>query len=310
MVGAYVITEADVYTRPAKLDSIGMGTYNMDCHNTQRALTPNGPVLEGALWALVQPYEIPYRALTPKADECTNLLVTVCVSASHLAYSSIRMEPVYMIVGHGAGVAAAHAARDGVAVQAVDIGRLQERLREQGQIVTFEDAPPPAIDIRSLAGIVMDDGDAILDGLWWDWSTAIKPFVGRHYLHWDPAYEKEGSARFVPDLPTAGRFEVRVSYPAFLNRASNVSVTVNTVRGPEVVTLNQREKHGGSLFTSLGVYELPAGPGGYVEFTTAGADGFVVLDAVQWLRVEPETTAGPCDVVEGGSSAGLLAGQR
>jgi hypothetical protein len=147
MLGEYVMTQHDLEARRTKYDSIGMGGYNMDvrevqwvAHTVYRFPLPAEEVLmEGYITVPVEPYEIPYRSLLPRVDEVENLLVTSCVSASHMAYSSIRMEPQYMIVGHAAGVASALAVESGVAVHRVDLERLQDRLREQGQILSLEE---------------------------------------------------------------------------------------------------------------------------------------------------------------------------
>jgi len=85
----------------------------------------------------VPPYPIPYRSLTPQRDDAEDLLVPLCLSASHVAFSSVRMEPTLMLLGHAAGVAAAQAARREVAVQDVDVGELQESLREAGQVLAL-----------------------------------------------------------------------------------------------------------------------------------------------------------------------------
>jgi FAD dependent oxidoreductase len=92
---------------------------------------------EGYVSVPVPPYPIPYRCLTPSREDAENLLVPVCVSASHVAFSSLRMEPTYMLLGHAAGIAAAQAARDGVAVQDVDIDELQQSLRDEGQVLSL-----------------------------------------------------------------------------------------------------------------------------------------------------------------------------
>ena len=140
MVGEYVMAQKDIQEDLRKPDVIGMGSYNSDSHNIQRLATPDGAVEnEGDMQVPVTPYQIPYRMLLPKRAEATNLLVPVCFSASHVAYSTLRMEPQYMILGHAAGVAARIALRAGIAVQDVDTRALGARLREQRAV--FEWAP-------------------------------------------------------------------------------------------------------------------------------------------------------------------------
>lgn len=137
MVGEYVMTQQDVQPNTQKPDSVGMGAYKIDSHNTYRYVTPDGGVAnEGDTEIpLVTPYEIPYRILVPKRKEVGNLLVPVCVSASHIAYSTLRMEPQYMILGHAAGVAASLAIKDGKTVQDVDARELRNKLKQQRAIV-------------------------------------------------------------------------------------------------------------------------------------------------------------------------------
>lgn len=135
MVGDFVATQKDLQTERTKADAIGMGSYNSDSHNVQRHISPEGWVLnEGNVEVPVQPYQIPYRVLVPKAGEAENLLVPVCFSASHVAYSSLRMEPQYMILGHAAGVAAALAVQGGVGVQRVPVDVLRKTLAEEGGV--------------------------------------------------------------------------------------------------------------------------------------------------------------------------------
>ena len=143
MYGEYTMTQADLEDQREKYDAIGVGSYNIDIREVQRVWiwVPHFPNLvgetfnEGYLSVPVNSYEIPYRSLVPKYHECDNLLVSVCVSASHVAYSSIRMEPQYMILGHAAGVAAALAVKNDVAVQRVNIVELQSRLQAQRQVI-------------------------------------------------------------------------------------------------------------------------------------------------------------------------------
>jgi hypothetical protein len=145
MLGAYVMRQSDLQTERTKPDAIGMGSYNSDSHNEQRVAMADGTVEnEGDVQVPVQPYEIPYRVMTPQRAQATNLLVPVCLSASHAAYSSVRMEPQYMIIGQGAGVAAALAVRGKVAVQDVPIENLQKILRGEHAILSMDQAFPAA----------------------------------------------------------------------------------------------------------------------------------------------------------------------
>jgi hypothetical protein len=140
MLGAYVMRQADLQDNRIKPDSIGMGSYNSDSHNLERVAMPDGTLQnEGDVQVPVQPYEIPYRVMTPKSSESTNLLVPVCLSASHAAYSSVRMEPQYMIIGQAAGVAAALALRGHVAVQDIPTESLQETLRRDHAILSLRE---------------------------------------------------------------------------------------------------------------------------------------------------------------------------
>ena len=140
MVGEYVLVQKDMQTDLMKPDVIGMGSYNSDSHNVRRFVNEKGfAENEGDMQVAVKPYQIPYRMLLPKRDEAANLLVPVCFSASHVAYSSARMEPQYMILGHAAGVAASLAVRAGKPVQDISVSDLQKTLKAQGAV--FEYAP-------------------------------------------------------------------------------------------------------------------------------------------------------------------------
>jgi hypothetical protein len=139
MVGEYVMTQHDLMGKRTKPDVVGLGSYNADSHHVQRVPTKDGAVLnEGDFQVPVKPYAIPYRCLVPKKGECGNLLVPVCVSASHVAYGTIRMEPVFMILGQAAGVAAVLAIDGKCDVQDVPVERLQGKLRSQKAVLSPE----------------------------------------------------------------------------------------------------------------------------------------------------------------------------
>lgn len=138
MVGEYVMTELDCRGKRETPKSIGMGSYTLDSHNTQRYVTSDGKVQnEGDVGVGCPPYKISYGSIVPRKGECSNLLVPVACSASHIAYGSIRMEPVFMILGHSAAAAAAIAIDDKVAVQDVDYGKLARKLLDDGQILSL-----------------------------------------------------------------------------------------------------------------------------------------------------------------------------
>ena len=135
MVGDFVVTQKDLQTERTKPDAIGMGSYNSDSHNVQRHVAEGGIVLnEGNVEVPVQPYQIPYRVVLPKRAEAENVLVPVSFSASHVAFSSLRMEPQWMIIGHATGVAAALAIQKKIAVHDVPVAELQQILRSEGGV--------------------------------------------------------------------------------------------------------------------------------------------------------------------------------
>jgi hypothetical protein len=132
------MTEHNCRGKEVAVDSIGMGAYTMDSHNCLRYVTTEGNVQnEGDVQVGgFGPYPISYRSIVPKAEECTNLLVPVCLSSSHISYGSIRMEPVFMILGQSAATAAAMAIDANSSVQDVDYEKLRAKLLADRQILT------------------------------------------------------------------------------------------------------------------------------------------------------------------------------
>ncbi len=289
MVGLYVMTEANCRGARVAEDSVGLAAYTMDSHNVQRYVTKEGHVLnEGDVQVGgFSPYPISYRSLVPKAAECTNLLVPVCLSASHISYGSIRMEPVFMVLGQSAATAAALAIDGNSDVQAVDYPRLRERLLADGQVLDWTGPRRESgIDAKKLPGIVLDDAAAERHGF--DHVCVSQPpFVNDGYRHDGGEERGKQWARYRPDLPSAGKYEVRLSYSPNPNRATNVPVTIVHADGKQMMTINQRKTPPlERAFMSLGTYRFEPGRLGYVEISNAGADGYVIIDAVQWLPVK------------------------
>jgi hypothetical protein len=143
MIGSYVVTQHDCRDHPEKEDSIGVASYPVDSHHVQRIVFDGRVANEGNFnklaWGIF-PHEIPYRAIAPKREEAGNLLVPVCLSSSHVAYGSIRMEPVFMILGQSAAAAAVIAAEADIDLQLLDYRDLRGRLAAVGQILKRRDA--------------------------------------------------------------------------------------------------------------------------------------------------------------------------
>jgi hypothetical protein len=137
MKGHFVMTENELLKKRPTPESVGMGSYTIDSHNVQRYITPDGHVQnEGDIGVgLKGPYEIAYGALVPKKQQCENLLVPVCVSSSHIAFGSIRMEPVFMILGQSAATAAVLAIDEKIAIQDLSYAKLRGRLLKDGQVL-------------------------------------------------------------------------------------------------------------------------------------------------------------------------------
>lgn len=200
-----------------------------------------------------------------------------------------------MTLGHSAGIAAAMAAKGNQAVQDLPYAKLRERLLAQKQVLEIPPLPPPAItvstggqgiDPKTLKGIVLDDADAVRTGTW-DHSTNFKPFIGRGYLHDGNGHKGDLKLVFKPEIAQAGRYELRVAYSPHETRAAKVPITVKS-GGKEVkVFFNQQERlPSGEPFRGAGVFDLKAGKDTVITISNEGTDGFVIVDAVQLVRVE------------------------
>ncbi|MCC7335033.1 MAG: FAD-dependent oxidoreductase [Pirellulaceae bacterium] len=289
MLGATVMTQHHCQGREVAQDAIGLAAYTMDSHNVQRYVAANGNVLnEGDVEVGgFSPYGIAYGALSPKSSECENLLVPVCLSASHIAFGSIRMEPVFMVLGQSAATAAMQAIETNVPVQEIDFGVLKERLIADGQILTWDGPvkkPTVSLDPQSLDGIVVDDEAATRTGF--DaMSHSIGPFVAIGYRHDGNTDKGHQSIQFPIMIEEAGLYQVRISYTPNANRATNVPVTVHAGDKSHKVKVDQRAAIEQGAFATIGEYHFPVGRA-LVEFSNAETDGYVVVDAVQLLPLK------------------------
>ncbi|MEK5038295.1 FAD-dependent oxidoreductase [Sporosarcina sp. FSL K6-3457] len=138
MISDYVMTDRNCLQQTFVDDSIGLASFHMDSHNCRRVVIDGRCVNEGDVQVPISPYEISYRSIRPKSEECINLLVPVCLSSSHIAYGSIRMEPIFMILGQSAATAAALAYKHKTTVQDVDYGELKQELLQANQVVEWD----------------------------------------------------------------------------------------------------------------------------------------------------------------------------
>lgn len=287
MLGQTVMTQHYCQRRQMVHDAIGMGAYNMDSHNVQRHVDAEGHVRnEGDVEVGVPPYPIGYGAITPRRQECDNLLVPVCLSATHIAYGSIRMEPVFMILGQSAATAAALAIEAGSTVQSVPYETLQKRLIADGQVLAYD--PPPKVGggdasfvpLANLQGIVVDDTSAQLTG---QWTTSIlNSGIHQGYRHDSDTRDGLAKAVFTAKLPKPGSYTVEIAFVANANRAQNVPVTVTHAQGDTLAKVDQTQKPPvDGIFFPLGEFEF--GTEGAVTITNEGTNGHVIIDAVRFL---------------------------
>ncbi|HZL90085.1 MAG TPA: FAD-dependent oxidoreductase [Pirellulaceae bacterium] len=285
MIGAYVMTQHNCQGKVVAEDSVGLAAYTMDSHNVQRYVDAQGQVRnEGDVQVGgFPPYPIAYRSLTPKKQECENLLVPICLSASHIAYGSIRMEPVFMVLGQSAAIAAVQSLDGDAAVQDIDVGKLQERLKADGQILAWT-GPKVAggIDPKKLPGIIIDDPEAEKAGEW-SKSSSIAGFLGQGYLHDNNEQKGKLAVTFRVPLPKPGKYEVRLAYTANPNRATDVPITVYA-RGGESVKQNINQRKAPPIdgtFISLGTFEFDKEA--VVVVRNDDTDGHVIADGVQLI---------------------------
>ncbi|MCS7468442.1 FAD-dependent oxidoreductase [Stieleria sp. ICT_E10.1] len=289
MIGAIVMTQHHCQGRDVAEAPVGLAAYTMDSHNVQRYVDAEGHARnEGDVQVGgFSPYAIDYGSLTPKAGHCENILVPVCLSATHIAFGSIRMEPVFMVLGQSSATAAMQAIDAGVAVQAIDYDGLKERLMADGQVLIWTGPvrkTAASVDPKSLPGIVVDDEAAERTGFHAT-SQVVGPFVAVGYRHDGDTDKGHQSIRFPVMIKNAGRYELRLAYSPNANRATNVPVIVRTGGDSVNSKVNQRRKPDHGAFATVGKFDFPAGRA-EVEINNHETDGHVIVDAIQLLPLE------------------------
>lgn len=273
MTGAYVMTQHNCEGREVITDGIGIAAYTMDSHNCQRIVV-NGMVKNEGNVEIggFGPYPIAYRFIIPKETECTNLLVPVCLSASHIAYGSIRMEPVFMVLGQSAAIAATLAIKGNIPVQQVDVKAIQSLL-----------AKDPLMNGKT-PELVVDNDDSAHVQLTGAWSLHKRGSYGRSMLIDSSKGATPKSIRFLPALSESGDYEVYTYIPKLSGISSVIPVSLFDGTNSKRIDIKAADitVHGQTSgeWISLGKHRLEKGQHVYVEISNAGADGLVFADAV------------------------------
>lgn len=279
MKGAYVMTQANCQGRKVVNDGIGMAAYTMDSHNCQRIVV-NGMVKNEGNVEIggFDPYPISYRSIIPQEKDCKNLLVPVCLSATHIAYGSIRMEPVFMVLGQSAGVAAAVAIDTKNDVQSVDVNRIKHILITNP--LADGSQPDILIDNDNLKNVTITG----------KWNIRKEGAFGLSLLTTEGDSRELKSVQYSPNILKSGFYNVHLFLSKPLGMSDKITIFVkeqNKIRKVIVHTKNFEIKGQTSgTWVSIGKYRFTKGNKTYVEITNKDADGLVVADAVLFSLVK------------------------
>jgi hypothetical protein len=276
MVSDYVMTQADCSSARVAPESICLGSYTMDSHNLQRIVKNGFAHNEGDVQVGVpRPYPISYRSIVPRVGECENLFVTFAIAASHIAFGSTRMEPVFMMASQSAATAAAFAIDDNVPVQQVNYAKLALQLTADGQVLTWGQP-------GDSSGIIVDNSDAGVQfsGVWSN-STSSAGYWGADYQHDVNEAKGNKSATFRPNLPETDTYHVYLRWTTHANRATNAPVDIVHPGGTNTVLVNQTLNNG--TWVNLLTTNFNTGTNGVLRIRTTGTTGFVIADAARWV---------------------------
>lgn len=276
MISDYVMTEAECTSQKIPEDPIGLAAYTMDSHNCQRVVIDGHVRNEGDVQIRVpMPYSISYRSIIPKEKECANLLVSVCLSSSHIAYGSIRMEPVFMILGQSAATAASIAIDDQTPVQKISYQKLKTRLLADKQILTWEGGPTRKDIIANPIpdGVNLHYGQANRTGDWIDSGSG-------NYLHDNDEGKGTKTITFTPDLPKSGNYDIYLRWLKHSNRATNVPVEIRSPGNTKTISINQRNQ-GGWIKIASGTFQ--AGKQTSIFISNKDTDGHVIADSIRFV---------------------------
>ena len=273
-----MMTEANCTGRETVPDGVGMGAYNMDSHNAQR-LVVNGMVKnEGDVQITgIHPYPVAFRSIVPQQKECTNLLVPVCLSASHMAYGSIRMEPVFMVLAQSGAVAACMAIDKNIAVQDVDIKQLQAIL-----------ANNPLGD-NSIPEVLVDNDDTAHTSSSGRWKRETNGGYGPSLLVHQTG-DTAAAVSFFPAIQRTARYDVYLYFPKLKDMSTITKVIISDGQKTTAAAINKTAINVTGQTSGEWVHvttaSFSAGKKASVTVSSAGADGAIVADAVLFVPVK------------------------
>jgi len=277
MVGSYVMTQAHCELKEVVKDGVGMAAYQMDSHNIQRIVVNGMAKNEGNVEVSASgPYPIAYGSLVPKEKECTNLLVPVCLSATHIAYGSIRMEPVFMVLAQSSAVAAVMAIDSKKSVQQIDIAKLQAKLKTDPLV----NGKTPEILVDN------EDSNVSVKG---NWQPVKKGGYGPSFLATSESDQNGGTVTFTPEIANPGNYQIYVYFPKVAKPASEIKLSVQA--GSEAKNISVLEKdiivegQTSGEWYHVGKFNLPKGNMSSVNISAEGASGAVAADAVLFVPV-------------------------
>jgi hypothetical protein len=285
MVSGYVMQQQDAQGLRAAPDSISLANYTLDCHPAARLAINGVATWEGGIGTAVpKPYPVSYRSIVPSVGQCQNLFCTFALSASHVGFASIRLEPVFMMTSHAAGDAAAFAIDDNVPVQSVNYSKLAAQLTADGQILSWGSVQPIStngiiLNVTNASGITKSRG----------WSSGSNqggwPLPGGPYLY-DSTTSSGQYVRFTPNLATNGYYDVYVWWVFSNNRATNVPVVIVSASTTNVVTVNQQINCTNWIKVASSNY-FDIGTAGSVTITNGGVigliSGYAIANAVRFM---------------------------
>lgn len=277
MIGELVMTQHHCQGRETVTDGIGWAAYTMDSHNCDRHIV-NGMVKNEGNVEIggFSPYPISYRAITPKQNEVQNLLVPVCLSTSHIAYGSIRMEPVFMVLAQSAAIAAGQAIdKYDNCVQKVDAKAILKEFREN-----------PLAD-KSQPEILIDNHDTSHVQRTGEWKTEIWKAYGPDFFSDDSKGKNLKTIQYTPVIPVDNLYEIYAYFPKVQNATTQTHIDIydgnelhkKIIRSSDIVVEGQTSGE----WVSIGQYKLTKGMDNYVRISNEETDGIVVADAVLFI---------------------------